>query len=310
MSPEYCRPPSAITGTPAVRAASEASYTAVTCGTPTPATTRVVQIEPGPTPTLTASAPASTSACAPERVATLPPMTSMCAKAGSALSRAMMSRTPRLSPLAVSTTMTSTPASRSAPARSHASPKNPMASTSGSFSILCWANSASTSSCEMPTGPVMSGAGVMTSRTSVVAASKRETKRMSRLVMMPTRRPSPSTTGRPETRNCPQRASTSATVASGVVVTGFVIMPDSERLTLSTCCACSSIERLRCRMPRPPCRAMAIAMRASVTVSIAAEMRGACTRMRRVRSAAAARATGRAEKPECRAENRYLILPS
>ena len=32
---------------------------AVTCGTPTPATTRVVQIEPGPMPTLTPSAPAS-----------------------------------------------------------------------------------------------------------------------------------------------------------------------------------------------------------------------------------------------------------
>ena len=78
MSPEYCRPPSAMTGMPCSRAASEASYTAVTCGTPTPATTRVVQIEPGPTPTLTASAPASMSACAPERVATLPPMTSMC----------------------------------------------------------------------------------------------------------------------------------------------------------------------------------------------------------------------------------------
>ena len=31
---------------------------AVICGTPTPATTRVVQIEPGPMPTLTASAPA------------------------------------------------------------------------------------------------------------------------------------------------------------------------------------------------------------------------------------------------------------
>ena len=30
---------------------------ALTCGTPTPATTRVVQIEPGPTPTLTASTP-------------------------------------------------------------------------------------------------------------------------------------------------------------------------------------------------------------------------------------------------------------
>ena len=49
---------------------------AVTCGTPTPATTRVVQIEPGPTPTLTASAPASISACAPARVAMLPPTTS------------------------------------------------------------------------------------------------------------------------------------------------------------------------------------------------------------------------------------------
>jgi hypothetical protein len=34
---------------------------AVSCGTPTPATIRVVQIEPGPIPTLTASAPASIS---------------------------------------------------------------------------------------------------------------------------------------------------------------------------------------------------------------------------------------------------------
>ena len=41
-------------------------------------------------------------------------------------------------------------------------------------------------------------------------------------------------TGRPETRNWPHSASTSATVASGVVVTGFVIMPDSLRFTLST----------------------------------------------------------------------------
>ena len=49
----------------------------MTCGTPTPATTRVVQIEPGPTPTFTASAPALMSACAPARVATFPPMISM-----------------------------------------------------------------------------------------------------------------------------------------------------------------------------------------------------------------------------------------
>ncbi len=48
---------------------------AVSCGTPTPATMRVVQIEPGPMPTLIASAPASISALAPSRVATLPAMT-------------------------------------------------------------------------------------------------------------------------------------------------------------------------------------------------------------------------------------------
>ena len=89
----------------------------------------------------------------------------------------------------------------------------------------------------MPIGAVMSGVRVMTSRTRVVCFSNDETNRMSRLVMMPTRRPSPSTTGRPETRNWPHRASTSATVASGVVVTGLVIMPDSLRLTLSTCAA-------------------------------------------------------------------------
>ena len=41
-------PPSPMTGTPAARQARAASMIAVTCGTPTPATTRVVQIEPGP----------------------------------------------------------------------------------------------------------------------------------------------------------------------------------------------------------------------------------------------------------------------
>ena len=45
---------------------------AVSCGTPTPATTRVVQIEPGPMPTFTASAPAPISALVASAVATLP----------------------------------------------------------------------------------------------------------------------------------------------------------------------------------------------------------------------------------------------
>ncbi len=45
-------PPSAITGTPSSAATRAQSWIAVTCGTPTPATTRVVQMLPGPDPDL------------------------------------------------------------------------------------------------------------------------------------------------------------------------------------------------------------------------------------------------------------------
>src|SRR3954452_11433618 len=123
MSPECCSPPSATTGIPAGLQASDASYTAVTWGAPTPVTTRVVQIEPGPTPTLTASAPASTNAWAPCRVATLPPITWTCRVAESDFSRWTMSSSSRTCPCAVSATSTSTPASISVVARSQASPK-------------------------------------------------------------------------------------------------------------------------------------------------------------------------------------------
>ena len=58
------------------------------------------------------------------------------------------------------------------------------------------------------------------------------------------------------------------------MVTGSVTMPASDRLTRSTWWAWSSIERLRCRTPMPPSRAIAMAIRASVTVSIAAETSG------------------------------------
>ncbi|OUD87190.1 hypothetical protein BC477_04295 [Clavibacter michiganensis subsp. michiganensis] len=60
-------------------------------------------------------------------------------------------------------------------------------------------------------------------------------------------------------------------------------MPDSLRFTLSTKAAWSSMERLRWITPSPPWRAIAMAMRASVTVSIAEERRGAATLMLRVR---------------------------
>ena len=132
----------------------------------------------------------------------------------------------------------------------------PSSSMSGSFSTRCLAKSAMTSFAPMPTGAVMRPSLVMTSFTWVVSRSKPETKRMSRLVTMPTRRPSPSMTGRPEMRYCEQRSLTSSIVASGVVVIGSEIMPDSLRLTRSTIDACSAIDRLRCTMPRPPWRAI------------------------------------------------------
>ena len=50
---------------------------AVNCGTPWPVTIRVVQILPGPTPTLIPSAPAATKSNAPCAVATFPAMIGM-----------------------------------------------------------------------------------------------------------------------------------------------------------------------------------------------------------------------------------------
>ena len=52
--------PVTIKGTPVPFKALATSYTADNWGTPTPAMTRVVQMEPGPIPTFTPSAPAST----------------------------------------------------------------------------------------------------------------------------------------------------------------------------------------------------------------------------------------------------------
>src|SRR5665647_3059810 len=84
--------------------------------------------------------------------------------------------------------------------------------------------------------------------------------------MMPSSRSASSTTGRPDTRYLPQSASSSARVASGPTVTGSVIIPDSDRLTSSTWCAWSSIDRFRCSTPTPPWRAIAMARQGGVGV--------------------------------------------
>ena len=69
----------------------------------------------------------------------------------------------------------------------------------------------------------------------------------------------------------------------GESVIGSTIMPLSDRFTRSTSDACSSIDRFLWMTPMPPCCAIAIASRDSVTVSIAALASGTFSRMLRVR---------------------------
>ena len=99
---------------------------------------------------------------------------------------------------------------------------------------------------------------------------------------IPTSLPSALVIGTPEMWYRRISSSAEATGASGGRVTGSTIIPASERLTLSTSATCSSIERLRWRIPIPPSRASAIASRASVTVSMAAETIGISSRIPRV----------------------------
>ena len=122
-SPEYFTPPSAMTGTSP--APLTTSMIAVICGTPTPVTTRVVHIEPGPIPTFTASIPRSTKAFAASVVAIFPAMS--CASGKVSLNSAAVSSTPSEWPCAESITTASTPALNRAAARSIASAPTPTA---------------------------------------------------------------------------------------------------------------------------------------------------------------------------------------
>ena len=78
------------------------------------------------------------------------------------------------------------------------------------------------------------------------------------------------------------RSSACCNVAVGAMVTGLTIMPDSNFFTCRTCAACWSGSRLRWMTPMPPACAMAIAISASVTVSMAEAMIGMLTAMERV----------------------------
>ena len=147
----------------------------------------------------------------------------------------------------------------------------PSSSTSGSFSILCARRISCASERVVPTGAVMRLSLVITSE---ILALKSVRKRISLFVMIPTSLPLSSTIGTPEILNFPIRSSASLTIWSSVSEKGFTITPFSERLTLSTSSACCSIDIFLWMIPIPPSRAIAIAMRESVTVSIAAVMIG------------------------------------
>ena len=135
-------PPSAQTWAPSARAWAAHSRTALNWGRPTPVIIRVVHIAPGPTPTFTMSAPAST------RSATLAAVTTFPAAIGTP---GLTPRTARSAliilswwPCAVSTTSTSTPASSSSLALAATSPlmpraaptrSRPLASVAGSYRV-------------------------------------------------------------------------------------------------------------------------------------------------------------------------------
>ncbi len=78
-------------------------------------------------------------------------------------------------------------------------------------------------------------------------------------------------------------SSTCSTVCSGVMTTGSCTTPDSYRLTFDTSAACCSAVMFLWMTPIPPSCAMAMARRASVTVSMAADTSGRFRVMLRVK---------------------------
>jgi hypothetical protein len=91
-------------------------------------------------------------------------------------------------------------------------------------------------SSDVPTSAVTSPSAVMNSVTGRVKSDPSQN-RMSRLVRMPTRRPSGSVIGTPENLNLCIRSSASCSSAVGRSVTGSVIIPDCDRLTFWTSAA-------------------------------------------------------------------------
>mmetsp|Transcript_4663 Transcript_4663/g.13018 ORF Transcript_4663/g.13018 Transcript_4663/m.13018 type:complete len:258 (+) Transcript_4663:621-1394(+) len=125
MWPGLEMPPSAITGIPRARAYFATLYTAEACARPQAQTSCVVQIDPMPMPTRSASTPQSIKCAACRRVTTLPPMTSRSGYCD--LIQRTISCWKTLSPWLLSTTMAFTPAATKARTRSRSAGRVPIA---------------------------------------------------------------------------------------------------------------------------------------------------------------------------------------
>mmetsp|Transcript_11442 Transcript_11442/g.13124 ORF Transcript_11442/g.13124 Transcript_11442/m.13124 type:complete len:394 (-) Transcript_11442:44-1225(-) len=306
MSPASLMPPSAMQGTPCRWATSAHSITAESCGTPLPATRRVMQIEPGPTPILSPSAPAAIKSAAPSPVAIFPAITSTWRQTGSALSSFNISMQIAEWPCAISITSTSQPVWTRARARcrspfltptaaptkrrpfvsklatwlsvsftisdSVTSPtRSPSVPTMGMFDVRCLRISSRASSRERLRFLLHTRRSIGVIRVPTKALSSAKTR--SFLVMMPRSfRVESSMTMRLRTpffRPGHERPATASFfVDVGAIVRGSSIMRDWARFTLRTISHCSSTEQKRCRMPIPPSRAIAIAVACSHTVSM------------------------------------------
>ena len=284
--------------------AAATSRTAENCGKPTPATILVVQMEPGPIPTFTPSAPFSTKYLAASGVAMFPTITSN--SGNLAFTAFKTSTTPFVCPWAVSIITASTPAFTKAVALSTASAVTPKAAATlkrpnlsllafgfwvnlvislkvikptnsflalitGNFSILCPCKTTSACSKDVPSATVTKFSLVIISIIGLVLFFS---KRKSLLVTIPFKILFSSTIGIPPIPYSFIAALASATVDDKGKVTGSIIIPDSARFTLRTLVACCSIVIFLCKTPIPPSCAMAIAISLSVTVSMAADTIG------------------------------------
>ena len=283
---------------------------------PMPATMRVVQIEPAPMPTLTASTPIAISASVASAVATLPAIRSSC---GKALRICLtISITPCEWPWAVSTTSTSTCALTRAVARSMVSRAMPTAAPQRSrpseslqafgYLIAFWMSLTVIRPLSLKSlidDQQLLDLGAMQNLARLV--ERGADRHGDQLLLGHHLGDRPGGVGLEAQVAIGQDADEAAFLAAvfgdrhagdavllhqlerfadqrfGATVIGLTIMPLSERLTRSTSSACSSIDRFLWMMPMPPCCAMAMAISDSVTVSMAALSSGTLSLMFLVR---------------------------